>query len=82
MWGADGVRMFTADDGWVWSFAAVDPWNAECVGWHVCKVGAVSRPSSRSRKGSGDATVKADAACGLVLWMDHGSQHLSAHFLN
>ena len=39
MWGTDGVRVFTVDDGWVWTFAAVDHWNAECVGWHVCKVG-------------------------------------------
>ena len=40
MWGTDGVRVFTVDDGWVWTFAAVDHWNAECVGWHVCKVGS------------------------------------------
>ena len=40
LWGTDGVRVFTADDGWVWTFAAVDHWNAECVGWHVCKVGS------------------------------------------
>ena len=39
MWGTDGVRVFTAEDGWVWTFTAVDHWNAECVGWHVCKVG-------------------------------------------
>ena len=39
MWGTDGVRVLTADDGWVWTFAAIDHWNAECVGWHVCKVG-------------------------------------------
>ena len=39
MWGTDGVRVFTVDDGWVWTVAAVDHWNAECVGWHVCKVG-------------------------------------------
>ena len=29
MWGTDGVRVFTAEDGWVWTFAAVDHWNAE-----------------------------------------------------
>ena len=40
MWGTDGVRVFTAEDGWVWTFAAVDNWNAECVGWHVCQVGS------------------------------------------
>ena len=49
MWGTDGVRVFTAEDGWVWTFAAVDHWNAECVGWHVCKVfvtrGARTKPA-------------------------------------
>ena len=40
MWGTDGVRVFTVDDGWVWIFAAVEHWNAECVGWHACKVGS------------------------------------------
>ena len=24
MWGTDGGRVFTAEDGWVWTFAAVD----------------------------------------------------------
>ena len=38
MWGSVGVRIFTADDSWVWTLAAIDHWNAECVGWHVCKV--------------------------------------------
>ena len=76
--------MLTVDDGWVWTFAAVDHWNAECVGWHVCKVGdrfAALEPVAqglRRRCGS----VEADAARGLSLRMDHGSQYLSDHFLN
>ena len=84
MWGTDGVRVFTAQDGWVWTFAAVDHWNAECVGWHVCKVGnrfAALEPVAqglRRRYGS----VAADVARGLALRMDHGSQYLSDHFLN
>ena len=32
MWGTDGVRVFTLDDGWGWIFAAVEHWNAECMG--------------------------------------------------
>jgi transposase InsO family protein len=36
MWGTDGTRVFTLEHGWVWIFTAVDHWNAECVGWHVC----------------------------------------------
>ena len=84
MWGADGVRVFTVEDGWVWTFAAVDHWNAECVGWHVCKVGsrfAALEPVAQGlgrRYGSGEA----DVARGLALRMDHGSQYLSDHFLN
>jgi len=39
MWGTDGTRVFTLDEGWVWIFTAVEHWNAECVGWHVCKKG-------------------------------------------
>ena len=31
MWGTDGVRVFTLEDGWGWIFPAVDHWNAECV---------------------------------------------------
>ena len=84
MWGTDGVRVLTVDDGWVWAFAAVDHWNGECVGWHVCKVGsrfAALEPVAqglRQRCGS----LAADVARGLALRMDHGSQYLSDHFLN
>ncbi len=82
MWGTDGARVFTVDDGWVWVFSAVEHWNAECVGWHVCKVGsrfAALEPISQGLQriyGSVDAEV----ARGLSLRMDHGSQYLSDHF--
>ena len=78
MWGRDGVRVFTLDDGWGWIFAAVEHWNAECVGCHVCKVGsrfAALDPIAQGlerRYGSLDA----DVARGLALRMDHGSQYL------
>ena len=84
MWGTDGVRVFTVDDGWVWIFSAVEHWNAECVGWHACKVGsrfAALEPISQGLQriyGSVDAEV----ARGLALRMDHGSQYLSDHFQN
>ena len=49
MWGTDGVRVFTVDDGWGWIFTAVEHWNAECVGWHVCKRGDPPEPERISR---------------------------------
>ena len=84
MWGTDGVRVFTMDDGWVWIFAAVEHWNAECVGWHVCKVGsrfAALEPISQGLLRI-YGSVEADVSRGLALRMDHGSQYLSDHFLN
>ena len=80
---ADGVRVFTLDDGTVWIFAAVEHWNAECVGWHVCKVGsrfaALDPIAQGLRRFYG--SLDADVARGLALRMDHGSQYLSDHFL-
>ena len=84
MWGTDGVRVFTVDDGWGWIFTAIEHWNAECVGWHVCKRGdrfAALQPISMGLAGLYGSTA-AGAARGLALRMDHGSQYLSDHFTN
>jgi len=84
MWGTDGVRVFTADDGWGWIFPAVDHWNAECVGWHVCKTGnrfAALEPIKMALARLYGSTA-AGAARGLSLRMDHGTQYLSDHFTN
>ena len=84
MWGTDGVRVFTVDDGWGWIFTAVEHWNAECVGWHVCKCGdrfAALQPISMGLARLYGSTA-AGAARGLALRMDHGSQYLSDHFTN
>jgi transposase InsO family protein len=84
MWGTDGTKVFTLDEGWCWVFTAVEHWNAECVGWHVSKNGdrfAALQPLSMAlttRFGS----VGASAARGLVIRMDHGTQYLSEHFQN
>ena len=40
MWGTDGIRIETVDDGWVWVFTAVDHFDACCVGHHVAKIGS------------------------------------------
>lgn len=84
MWGTDGTKIFTVEDGWVWLFTAIEHWNAECVGWHVAKVGsryAALEPVSMAMKNIYGA-VAAETARGLALRMDHGTQYLSDHFLN
>jgi transposase InsO family protein len=84
MWGTDGVRVETVDEGWVWIFCAVDHFNAECIGWHVAKIGSrfaalepLAQGLTRYFGGTG-----AQAARGLALRFDHGTQYMSDHFLN
>ncbi len=84
MWGTDGARVFTVEDGWVWLFVAVEHWNVECMGWHVCKQGtrfAALEPISQGLMTT-VGSVAADAGRGLALRMDHGTQYLSDHFQN
>ena len=84
MWGTDGARVFTVEDGWVWLFVAVEHWNAECLGWHVCKKGtrfAALEPISQGLMAT-VGSVAADAGRGRSLRMDHGTQYLSDHFQN
>jgi len=84
MWGTDGARVFTTDDGYGWIFVAVEHWNAECMGAHVCKKGnrmAALEPVAQGVLNQ-FGSVERGAARGLALRMDHGSQYLSDHFQN
>jgi putative transposase len=66
------------------AFVTVEHWNAECVGWPVAKHGdryAALEPLAQgvTRYYGG---VEADAARGLAVRLDHGTQYLSDHFVN
>jgi transposase InsO family protein len=83
MWGSDGTKIQTVEDGWVWVFSVMEHWNAGCMGWHVCKTGdrfAALEPVAqavRQAYGSlGKGMVK-----GLKLRIDNGSQYTSGYFL-
>lgn len=82
MWATDGAKVFTLDDGWGWVFAAVEHWNAECMGWHVTKKGnrfaalepvsmALEREFGRAERG---------IARGISLRTDNGNVYTSGHF--
>lgn len=84
MWGTDGTRAMTVDEGMCWIFTAVDHFNCEVVGHHVCKRGdrfAALQPVAQGlmRHFGG---VDADTGRGLSLRMDHGTQYVSDHFRN
>lgn len=84
MWGADGIRIATVDEGWVWVFAAVDHFDACCVGLHTVKTGnrfAAMQPIAQGLK-TEFGTTDAEAGRGLALRMDHGTQYTADDFLN
>ena len=84
MWGSDGTKVLTVDDGWVWIFSVADHWNTECLGWHVCKKGdrfAAYEPISQAIKKIYGGHRK-DIATGLKLRIDNGSQYTSDYFLD
>ena len=84
MWGVDGTKVFTVEEGYAWVFTAIEHWNAECMGWHVTKKGdrfAALEPVAHGVLAQ-FGQVGPDAARGLAVRMDHGSQYLSDHFQN
>jgi putative transposase len=83
MWCSDGTKIRTVDDGWVWVFSVEEHWNAECLGWHVCKVGdrfAALEPVTQAVKNVYGSIGKG-VASGLKLRIDNGSQYSSDYFL-
>lgn len=84
MWGTDGSKILTVEDGYVWLFVAVEHWNTECVGWHVSKSGSRFEALEPVAMGVNRifGTTGSDVARGLSLRMDHGTQYLSDHFVH
>jgi transposase InsO family protein len=83
LWGTDGIRVQTVENGWVWVFSAVDHFDACCVGIHAVKVGnrfAALQPIAQGLQIEfGD--TGANAGKGLRLRMDHGTQYTADDFL-
>jgi transposase InsO family protein len=84
MWGTDGIRIETIEEGWVWVFSAVDHCDAYCVGIHAVKIGnrfAALQPIAQGLKEAFGATGP-DVGRGLSLRMDNGTQYTADDFLN
>lgn len=82
MWAIDATQVTTVQHGKVWVFGVAEHWNAEFLGWHVTKSGtrfeATQALSMAVRQQFGQ--LCADAARGLALRHDHGSNFMADHF--
>lgn len=84
MWGTDGKKFFTLNEGWCWLFSVIDHCNDEIIAWHTAKIGnrfAAMEPVKMAVKktfGSLERGICKDT--GLFLRSDHGSQYDSGDF--
>jgi len=82
MWGTDMTAAFTVEHGQVAVFVAVDHCSAECVGIHAALHGTRHEALEPVRQGVAErfGGVEKEAAAGLGIRHDHGSQYMSRDF--
>jgi len=82
MWGIDATATVTLADGQVTVFASIDHSTAECVGIHAAKPATRFEALEPLRQGVKEqwGGFCKDAATGLKIRHDHGSQFMSDHF--
>ncbi len=86
MWGTDGKKFRTEEDGWCWFFGVIDHYNDELLAWHATKKGnrfAALEPVHQAVKQTYGAVGQSIAdGTGLFLRSDHGTQYDSKDFQN
>ena len=84
MWGTDGTRFYTEEDGWCWFFGAIDHHLAEVVGAHVAKTGDRWAALEPIRQGVRHAFGRfgKDVARGLAIRCDWGPQYIADAWIN
>lgn len=82
MWGTDATCTMTIDDGQVTVFVAIDHCSADCVGIHAAKPGTRFEALEPLRQGIKEyvGAYGENAAVGLSIRHDHGSQYMSDAF--
>ena len=84
MWGTDGTRFYTDQDGWCWFFGAIDHHLDEVVGWHVAKIGDRWAALEPLRQGVRHAFGRfgKEVARGLAIRCDWGPQYIADAWIN
>ena len=82
MWGVDATQTITLADGAVTIFAGIDHASADCIGIHAVKRATRFEALEPIRQGVREhyGGFRKDAAAGLKIRHDHGSQFMSDDF--
>jgi len=86
MWGTDGKKFYTRQEGWCWFFGVIDHFNDEIIAWHSNQSGtrfdALDPVRMAVKKTYGCLDQHICKGIGLFLRTDHGSQYDSRDFQN
>jgi len=82
IWGTDATATFTAEEGSVTVFAAIDHYSADCVGIHAVKKATRFEALEPIRQGVREHFGAFSGGCAAGLWLrhDHGSVYMSDDF--
>lgn len=82
MWGADGKKFFTRQDGWCWLFDVIDHFNSEIIGHNVVKRGDrfEATRSVQNAIVNRYGKLDKDVCKNLIVRSDRGSQYTSRYY--
>ncbi len=84
MWGTDGTKFWTIDDGWCWFFPVIDHHDREIIGYRTSKEGTARAAldalemATVNRFGALEKSIVPD----IELKLDHGCQNTAHLFMN
>jgi putative transposase len=84
MWGTDGTKYWTVEDGWCWLFPVIDHHDREIIGHRASKEGTarVALDALEMATTSRYGTLDKGIIPGIELKLDHGSQNTAHLFMN
>lgn len=84
MWGTDGKKFWTEQEGWCWLFDTADHFNSEIVGWNAVKIGDrfEAARSVQNAVTNRFGSLEKAIAVGLKIRSDLGTQYTSDYFMD
>lgn len=84
MWGTDGTKFWTQEDGWCWFFPVIDHHDREIIGHRTSKEGTARAALDALEMAAINrfGALEKNTIPGIDLKLDHGCQNTAHLFLN
>jgi putative transposase len=84
MWGTDGTKFWTEEDGWCWFFPVIDHHDREIPGHRVCNEGTARAALDAVEMATSNrfGALKKGVIPGVELKLDHGCQNTAHLFMD